>query len=559
VSSSKKKVKGPAPRARQSHGRQRQRLIEACISALHIYGPSRTTVEKVVAIAKMSPGIVRFYFDSKAAMLVASLQFLAAEFEERVLVPVTARKANPVAALEMMVDLYLDPDIASPRKVSVWYAFWGEASSRQEYYDICGQKDESFASLVRELVERTIAETAQVQLDADGVALGLIGVLEILWQDFAFRTESTIDRVAAKKRCMAYLRSVFPGSFPVVESGLGAPGAARFPGWSYDNPKIHAQERTQLFYGAWAVVAHESQVPQPGDFLTLDIGTERVLVVRDARGKVHVLRNSCAESPHALIASRSGRFDSVIECKVHGLAFGLDGGGRGEGYAALDALESAATAGLVFARSPHRAGMPETAAPARSTGGVGLVLLDAPIEIDVAADWKAVVEQWLEFAAPRSELSATESGLAWTVAAPGKHSWSGRAYDRLVECVKSSEWRREFLAPNQLIETRPDGLSVIQVLPLGPGRCRVRRVDYTALPPEEGARAVLYLAGRLGPFARRSLLEVAESIQSAITEFGYESAAPSRGAPAGAAIVWFRRLLAARVPALLSQRPPTGP
>src|ERR1035438_8155699 len=86
----KKKSRQPArtPRARNTRGRQRQRLIDACISALHIYGPSRTTVEKVVAIAKMSPGIVRFYFDSKAAMLVASLQYLAAEFEERLLVPV---------------------------------------------------------------------------------------------------------------------------------------------------------------------------------------------------------------------------------------------------------------------------------------------------------------------------------------------------------------------------------------------------------------------------------------------------------------------------------------
>ena len=67
------------PRARGSRirQRQRQRLIDACISALHIYGPSRTTVEKVVALADLSPGIVRFYFDSKAAMLVASLEYLA--------------------------------------------------------------------------------------------------------------------------------------------------------------------------------------------------------------------------------------------------------------------------------------------------------------------------------------------------------------------------------------------------------------------------------------------------------------------------------------------------
>src|ERR1700685_4092119 len=182
--SPKKKSHKPVriPRARNAHSRQRQRLIDACISALHIYGPSRTTVEKVVAIAKMSPGIVRFYLNSKAAMLVGSLQFLAAEFEEQLLVPVAKLKSTPVAALELMVDLYLDPDIASPRKVSVWYAFWGEASSRQEYYDICGQKDESFAALGRELIERLIVDASCSHLDPDGVALGLIGALEIMLQ-----------------------------------------------------------------------------------------------------------------------------------------------------------------------------------------------------------------------------------------------------------------------------------------------------------------------------------------------------------------------------------------
>ena len=107
---------GPA-RPRSVRGRQRLRLIDACITALHVYGPSRTTVKKVVAIAKMSPGIVRFYFDSKAAMLVASLQFLATEFEDRVLVPVTQLKDTPVTALERMVALYLDAEIASARKV----------------------------------------------------------------------------------------------------------------------------------------------------------------------------------------------------------------------------------------------------------------------------------------------------------------------------------------------------------------------------------------------------------------------------------------------------------
>ena len=110
----KKKSPKPAriPRARNAHGRQRQRLIDACISALHIYGPSRTTVEKVVAIAKMSPGIVRFYFASKAAMLVASLQFLAAEFEEQLLVPVARLKSRVKHEAKSLV-IYFSGDIIS--------------------------------------------------------------------------------------------------------------------------------------------------------------------------------------------------------------------------------------------------------------------------------------------------------------------------------------------------------------------------------------------------------------------------------------------------------------
>jgi len=239
------------PRERASRSRQRKRLIDACISALHIHGPSRTTVEKVVAIAGMSPGIVRFYFDSKAAMLVASLQFLATEFEERLLVPVAQLKATPVRALETLVDLYLDPDIASPRKVSVWYSFWGEASSRQEYYDICGQKDESFAALVRDLVERLIVEAQAPHLDRDAVALGLIGVLEMLWQGFAFQSEPDIDRAAAKHRCMAYLRSVFPREFGRVP--LLAPAAAVA---AQDSARPPKPPIVQVVYGSFPMTTH---------------------------------------------------------------------------------------------------------------------------------------------------------------------------------------------------------------------------------------------------------------------------------------------------------------
>ncbi len=533
----------PIPRARNAHSRQRQRLIDACISALHLYGPSRTTVEKVTAFAKMSPGIVRFYFASKAAMLVATLQFLSTEFEEQLLVPVSRLKSRPVAALELMVDLYLDPEIASPRKVSVWYAFWGEASSRQEYYDICGQKDESFAALVRELIERLIVETSQQQLDPDGIALGLIGVLEILWQDLAFRSEADIDRAAVKRRAMAYLRSVFPGQFTAPENDDGASAAdKRLPGWAYANSRLFAIERETLFQDTWLLAAHQAQIPQRGDFLGVDLGIERVLVVRDAAGEVRAFRNSCSEAPHILMPAAAGNVDS-IRCAVHGLQFELDGRRRGaRGTADLTALELRMAGDLILVRSAQRR-RPEAGAPDvwnDFSPPAGSRLLRAPVETMIAADWKLVIEQWLD--------SAVIGGLR----RPEQAEWSVRAYRHLMGQETDFQWQRRFMAPVHLIELRPDGFRVLQVLPTAAGRSLVREHNYTLCGADRTARAACYVAARLNPYVRPSTIAIAESTQQGIVTFGHTAA---NGAPGGAASV-FRRELAALMPLLWLARAP---
>jgi len=515
-----------------------------------------------VAIAKMSPGIVRFYFDSKAAMLVASLQFLAAEFEEQVMVPVSKLKLRPVAALELLVDLYLDPEIASPRKVSVWYAFWGEASSRQEYYDICGQKDESFAALVRELIGRLIEETAQPQLDTGGIALGLIGVLEILWQDFAFQTEGNIDRQAAKRRCMAYLRSIFPGQFSALplRHGEDAPAAAvrRFAGWVYGSARAFALERDNLFQSAWQVAGHESQIPRAGDFLTVDTGAERALLVRDSFGKLHALRNSCPELPHALVQDSSGRIDGTIDCKIHGLKFGLDGGRADAATRAdLRVLDLQVSGGLLIVRSAKSAGAPALS-PADWLAGKplhGLMPLRSAVQSAVAADWKVLVEQWLDSAPPDAVPNAAAESVGWTVQpAEGASRWSSQRYRRLAGSGASDVWQEQFIAPNQFLQSRPDGFSVLLVVPTAPGRCLVRRLDYSRRAADRGARALQYLAARLRPLTRRGALDVAESVQQGLIDFGYQAAAEG---PVPHVIAWFRRQLVARIPALALGRPPT--
>jgi TetR/AcrR family transcriptional repressor of bet genes len=519
-------------------------LIDACISALHIYGPSRTTVEKVVSIAKMSPGIVRFYFASKAAMLVASLQFLSAEFDEQLLVPVARLKSRPVAALELMVDLYLDPEIASPRKVSVWYAFWGEASSRQEYYDICGQKDESFAVLVRELIERLIVESSQPQLDPDGIALGLIGVLEMLWQDFAFRTEADIDRAAAKRRAMAYLRSVFPGQFaaPGDPPGIAA-GDGRLAGWVYANARLSAVERESLFQESWIFGGHQARIPAAGDYFSVDLGSERALVLRDAEGQVRAFRNSCSEAPHILVAERDGRF-GVIQCTMHGLRFDLHGRRLGKrGAADLIPLDLRMIGDLILVRSAERRRLGADIADPWDdfSPPAGARPLGWPADTAVAADWKLLIEQWLESAASMHSNDAIAQG------------WAARSYRHLLGSAAATERRPQFLAPNHLIELRADGFTIRQALPLGPGRSLARQHDFTLCETDRGGRATAYLASRLTPYTRPSAIAIAESTQKGIVTFGHAAADAVRPVTAVAA---FRRQLAALMPMLGLVRPP---
>ena len=565
-------TKPAARRARATHGRQRQRLIDACISALHIHGPSQTTVEKVVAIADMSPGIVRFYFDSKAAMLVASLQYLSTEFEERVIVPVAALTATPVAALERMVDLYLDPEIASARKVSVWYSFWGEASSRQEYYDICGQKDERFAALVRDLIGRLIEQSGQTQLDPDGIALGLIGVLEMLWQGFAFQNETAIDRAAARHRCMAYLRSVFPGRFPpgrgAADAFAAADPARPLPAWSYANPALLRSERRELYRDAWQVVAEASRFDADGAYVAVDAGAERALVVRDAHGVLRAYRNSCPVEPHALIAHGGGVLaGDRIECRLHGLAFDADGREIGGGPA-LQPLVAAIGAGLVFVRAGAGRAAAESAVWWSRLGEIEPIPIAPPHESIVAANWKLVMEHALSVAMP--DDAAASGAEAWydvecstsdpseTILWRGRPSLTGRRwsldrYRAILGERAGDPWRRVFVAPNQLFEIRPDGLLCVQVLPIDAGASRIRRLRFSTIAADTRGRIADRLAARIAACLRRDARDALESAQRGGVEYGYCAAGP---AAVSGAVARFRAWIRGRLPALAHEAPP---
>ncbi len=540
-----------APRHRLSATRQRQRLIDACISALHIYGPSRTTVAKVVAIAKLSPGIVRFYFKSKAAMLVASLRFLSTEFDQLVLDPVAELRHSPVPALQKMVELYLDPAVASTRKISVWYAFWGEATARQEYQDICGQKDDRFANMVLELIGRMIEQSGLRHLDPDAVSLGLIGVLEMLWQGFAFQEDEDIDRAAARGRAMAYLASVFPGHFPALATALATDGArtqaaAQPQAQAWENlpaERRHALELAQCFASAWQLAGRADDLRVRGEYLTIELATCRALIVHDG-AQLRAFGNSCPHQPHTLVLARHGQLPGAIDCPLHRLSFGLDGHSADAADSTnLVAMSLNVVAGLVYVnpQSQVRPAASEFPAANDAAQSAGSGEMPAFTEIEVAADWKTSVEQLLLHRLPER----AGQGGAQSFGPPTLETIAGQRQLRWQATPAAGEhlpWRRAYMWPNVLLEWRTDGMSAIQILPAAAGRSRWQCFDYGYTCGDERASTLAILARRIGLEALRFDIELASSTQRGLAAPGYSAA---RRANVAQAVAFFRQLLTA--------------
>jgi benzoate/toluate 1,2-dioxygenase alpha subunit len=108
----------------------------------------------------------------------------------------------------------------------------------------------------------------------------------------------------------------------------------------FTDEDIFELEMQHIFEGNWVYLAHESQVPNPGDYFTTYIGRQPVVITRGKGGELNCLVNACAHRG-AMLCRRKTDNRMTLTCPFHGWTFRNDGA-------------------LLKVKDPEGAGYPET-------------------------------------------------------------------------------------------------------------------------------------------------------------------------------------------------------
>lgn len=88
----------------------------------------------------------------------------------------------------------------------------------------------------------------------------------------------------------------------------------------YTDPAIFEREMQKIFHATWVYLAHESEIPKPGDFVARTIGRQPVIVVRGDDGTPRVLMNRCRHRGALICEVQSGS-QSHFRCFYHGWTY----------------------------------------------------------------------------------------------------------------------------------------------------------------------------------------------------------------------------------------------
>jgi len=307
------------------------------------------------------------------------------------------------------------------------------------------------------------------------------------------------------------------------------------PAWLYNDPGFFEAERTQLFAKTWQLVCHTSDIPNSGDYHTLDILGEKFVVVRGQDGDVRGFHNVCRHRASRIADGDSGNCGHRLVCPYHAWSYGLDGTLKNvppwQGMDSLDLsrhglvpLDLEIWHGFIFVRMEK--GLPsvkEMMSPYEAEiaphGLENVVPMGRVTLRPRVVNWKNIADNYgdgLHIPVAHPGLTRLFAGTyaleakPWVDKMEGRiteklsSNWVERAYQKLLPLADESlpESRRRLwsyyrLWPNVAIELYPDLIDFMQFIPVSPTTAIIREISYMRPDARRETRLLRYLNWRI--------------------------------------------------------------
>lgn len=331
------------------------------------------------------------------------------------------------------------------------------------------------------------------------------------------------------------------------------------PAWTYADAEFFGVEVERIFRPSWQIVCHESDIPAPGDFHTLDYIGESVIVMRGDDGVVRAFTNVCRHRGARIVNDVSGCAKKLV-CPYHGWTYEQDG--------RLSGVPMKASYGAAFAVADHALAPVEVDSwqgflfvRLMDDGGPSVAQMMAPYEAEVAlyrfadmralgrvtlrprpVNWKNIGDNYsdgLHIAVAHPGLKRLMGdGYGVEASAHADKMWgpiidrpsanlSERAYQHFLPPVphlpaeRQRLWTYYKLWPNFAFDIYPDQVDFMAWLPVSPTQTLIREISYALPDDRREMRAARYLNWRINRQVNAEDTELVGRVQAGMASASF--------------------------------------
>ena len=334
------------------------------------------------------------------------------------------------------------------------------------------------------------------------------------------------------------------------------------PAWTYTSNEFFELEKNSLFLCNRQLICHTSNIPNIGDYFTLNIFHERILVIKGNDNVIRAFHNVCSHRATKLIDKNSGNCKKRISCPYHAWGYDLQGNlikvPHQDEFKELDKskhglkpIEMEIFQGFIFVRlistdgpsvanqfSPYL----EEIKPYRfeELEPLGRVTMRHRL-----VNWKQIADNYVDaFHIPvaHAGLSALvgksyglevspNDGLIHKMWGDGrkirKNNLSNKLYDKFIPKIehldedKQRLWLYYRMWPNLAFDVYPEQMDFMQFIPLNSTTTMIREIPYALPDPRREMKIARYLNWRINRQVNKEDTKLINLVQEGMSTSGF--------------------------------------